>query len=733
MIRKNETNNMFDGNSLHPGEQAHGEELITESLINILWRGRWFVLISVITCLALAFVYVSKATRIFTSTSRIYVEQSGPKIIADTETGIMTQSKNYLYTQAELLTSTPIISMALETENIRQMQTFFKIDNPVAFLKRELDVSVGKRDDIINISFNSPYPTEAAQLVNTIVDSYITYNSTRKQSTSAEVLKILQTEKAKRGKELSEKLQALMDYQKENEELAFEGRQGNLVIEKLERLSSALTEAQLMTLERKSVYDTIKELISNPNEVQQFVEAQQAAGIILSRNSVKAELKSKLEDLEMRRKNLLRQLTPDHPGSAAYDNDIENIKAQISDIDKEFATAQLAIAEQQYLTAKEKENQISEYYEEQRQQAIALNEQLTQYTLLQSDWEQTKKLCDILDDRIKELNVTEDVGALNISILEAARPAEIPSEPQKARIMAIALVLGLMLGFGIALLHDWLDQKLHSAEEISNVLGIPVLGVIPSMPKKESVSERGQKIQLQPKSSWAEAYRTIRTAVFFSVPKSEAKTILVTSPAPSDGKTTLVSNMAIAMAQAGQKILILDADFRKPMQHNVFNVNHEYRGLSSVLAEAISIEEAIQPTKVTGLDLLTRGPDVPNPSEILNSKRFEELLKLLSKRYDRIIIDSPPVTPVTDAQILSAICDITLLVLRAEKSTRKMSQQARNGLLSVGARVLGAVVNDVPRKGLSGYYSSYGQYHGYYGNDHRMERESSDKRTVEVT
>jgi capsular exopolysaccharide synthesis family protein len=357
---------------------------------------------------------------------------------------------------------------------------------------------------------------------------------------------------------------------------------------------------------------------------------------------------------------------------------------------------------------------------------LALNAQLAQYTILQADWEQTRKLCDIIDDRIKELNVTEDVGALNISILEVARPAGSPSEPQKARVMAIVLVMGLMSGGGMAVLRAWMDQRLRSAEEISAVLDLPVLGVVPSMSKKESAVTRGQVVHKDSGSPASEAYRTIRTAVFFGAPKGEAKTILVTSPAPADGKTTLVSNLAIAMAQAGQKVLILDGDFRKPAQHKIFEVDFQDRGLSSTLAGTTTLEDAIWSTEIKGLDLLPCGPDVPNPSEILNSETFAKLLEQLSSKYDRVIIDSPPVMPVTDAQILAAICDVTLLVLRAEKSTRKISQQARDGLLSVGAHVLGVVVNDVPKKGHYGYYSHYGYYYGEYGYGRHKKKKASE-------
>jgi len=282
-----------------------------------------------------------------------------------------------------------------------------------------------------------------------------------------------------------------------------------------------------------------------------------------------------------------------------------------------------------------------------------------------------------------------------------------------------------MLGVGLALLRNWVDQRMRTAEEISIVLGVPILGVVPSMSRRQNIVARGQKVHRDSNSRAAEAYRTIRTAVFFGVPKGEAKTILITSPAAADGKTTLVSNLGITLAQAGQKTLILDADFRKPMQHKIFEVNHEEIGLSSVLAGATTLEEAIRPTKVKGLELLTCGPDVPNPSEILNSKSFAKLLEDLSNRYDRVIIDSPPVMPVTDSQILAAVSDITLLVLRAEKSNRKISQQARDGLMSVGARILGVVVNDASKS------SSYG-YYGYYDYGRRKKKNAGDRKPVVV-
>ncbi len=195
----------------------------------------------------------------------------------------------------------------------------------------------------------------------------------------------------------------------------------------------------------------------------------------------------------------------------------------------------------------------------------------------------------------------------------------------------------------------------------------------------------------------------------------------VTSPVPGEGKSTVAANLAIAMAQAGQKVLIVDADFRRPMQHTIFNLDRRSKGLSAVLAGQMTLEEATEPTKVENLYVITCGPDVPNPAEILNSESFARTIKTVTAAFDRILIDSPPVMAVTDPLILGAICDVTIMVLRAGVSMRKISMQAREGLASVNAKVLGAVVNDVSHKsGRYGYSSRYGYYYRHdYGKERR--------------
>jgi capsular exopolysaccharide synthesis family protein len=793
-----------------------GEGLPQDALLKVVFRNRWIILSSILLFSVAGLLYISKATPIFKSTSRLYVEQTGPKIINEYE-GVMTQSKNYLYTQAELIKSSPIVADVIENSQIKQFRTVDAVDNLVMFLKHNIDVSIGKKDDIISVSFDSPYPNEAAQIVNAVVDSYIQYHSTRKQSTASEVLRILQKEKVRRDVELSEKFAQILEFTRQNGVVSMDNQGGNVVFERLNKLSDALTEAQLATTNAKADYEAVKSMANEPAKIKQFAAASPASSVRIIVNDVETQLQTELREAEVELKNAKYHCTDDHPSIQALRTRIDHIKGQLNDQAKEFADAYTAVMQLRWTAAKQREDELQTSFDSQRQAAQDLGIKAAEYSALQSELRRLERLCEILDNRIKELNVTENVGALNISILEVARPADFPSKPQKTKIMEMALIIGLMFGCGLALLRDLLDYRLRSADEISAILGVPILGVVPSMseertiithgqkvwfafkssvikgcqairdtaasvvlggktramkktimaraaayrairtttfcserglkPKimavtlpssgitiveeveKQGIVARGQKIRLASKSVVAEAYRTIRTAVFFGAPKGEAKTILVTSPAPGDGKSTLVSNLAIAMAQAGQRTLVIDGDFRRPVQHNIFEID-EKRGLSSVLAGRHTIDDAIQPGPVKGLDVLACGPDVPNPSELLNSDAFAETLKNLLERYDRVIIDSPPVAPVADSQILGALCSVTLLVLRAEKSTRRLSQQARDALLSVGAHILGVVVNDVsPKRGHYGYYSGYSRYGGYGSYGYYTYYGSREKKT----
>ncbi len=387
--------------------------------------------------------------------------------------------------------------------------------------------------------------------------------------------------------------------------------------------------------------------------------------------------------------------------------EIDELKARIASSSRRSVEGYLAAVQQRYETAKQREDELQKSFNEQQQQALALNTASAKFGMMDSEVQRLEKLCDMLDSRFKEVKVTEDADAMNITVLEYAKPGLLPVKPMRGVVLFESLVAGMLAGIGLSFLRSRMDHRIASAEEAHELLGLDVLGVLPHMSGNETIVVRGQKAQLDPMSEVAEACRTVRTAIYFGASESKAKTIVITSPTPGDGKTTLVSNLAIAMAQAGRRVLVLDCDFRKPQQHKVFAITDGV-GINSVLTGEMTLAQAVKPTATRGLYVLPCGPVPENPSEILISRAFAGVLEKLKEKFDHILIDSPPVVPVSDPRILAASADITLLVLRAQKSSRKLSRDALNSLASVGARVLGMTINDVSR-GMR--YDGYGYYY----------------------
>ena len=687
----------------------------SDDLLKMVWRSRWLMLVSVAGALAAGFAYLRTATPIYRSSSKLYVQQNIPPVAGVEQGG---PYRYNLYTQAARLHSTPILSAALDSPGWRGMQTFVGVDNPLACLDQDVQVSVGKNDDIITVSFGCPYPVEAAEIVNGVVMAFMSDHEENKRKTWADVLEGLQKQRAQTEQKLGVKRGELAKMKKANTLLAMELDQGSIVTRELQNLSAALAEAKLSTITAAAFYEGVKSRASNPAELRLQVYPPGAPNSFDPSADQRNSLQNALFQLQLRRKALLNNdLTAKHPQIRAIDDEIKQIEARLAGWDDEFVRTQIAGAQQRHSDAQMREDEVAKLFEERRRQADELNAQLIDYRLLESEVLELTQDLGTLQQQIGKVLLADDLKfeTVKIGILESARPALVPSEPQKSKVLAVALALGLLLGGGLAVLRDWLDQTLRSADEIRTTLGLSVLGVVPAMSRRGKIQKRSQKVHLQPDSPSAEAFRTVRTAIFFGAPKEQARTLLVTSPAPGDGKSTVVSNLGIAMAQAGQRTLIVDADFRKPLQHALFGVNHGDEGIGAVLAGRVKLSKAIQPTSIKGLHLLVSGAHVTNPAEALSSVRFAKLLQCLAEVYDRVIIDAPPVTAVTDAQIIGALCHRTILVLQADKSTRKISQRAIDALQSVGARLLGVVVNNVRRD--AGRYSYYTTYGGYYGSE----------------
>jgi non-specific protein-tyrosine kinase len=299
-----------------------------------------------------------------------------------------------------------------------------------------------------------------------------------------------------------------------------------------------------------------------------------------------------------------------------------------------------------------------------------------------------------------------------VSIFRKAEAAGNPVRPRLLPNTILASIVGALLAVGVVFLVEYLDDTLKTPEDVSRVLSLDTLGLIGKLNKgtKELVTLS------QPLSPVSEAFRVLRTNIRFSSVDRPIHTLVVTSAGPTEGKSTTAANLATVMAQAGLKVIVVDADLRRPRLHQVFGI-HPQGGLTGSLLEG-NMDGRLQPTKVEGLAMLPAGNRPPNPSELLGSRRLQELMKLLTQHVDMVVIDSPPVLPVTDAAVLAQGVDGVLLVVDAGETRRQIALQAVESLRQVGANVIGVVLNRVStRKG-----SYYHYYPEYYGDRHKQKK-----------
>ena len=622
-------------------------------------------------------------------------------------------STGYLATQCQLIQSTAILSLAAERPEMADVHMLRGAENPIGVLKRGVAATISKTGDLINISMESTDPRDASIVVNQVVQAYIAYQSTQHTSLALKAATQFRADAKQNEAELKQTQDRMLDLRRKVPDLAFSTDKGtNLSVAGLAEVMQKLAEARSRAESLRADVSQIS-ASTDPVRLRRMLDEAGLSGVVQVGPDPRSV--ADYDQASRRLRSLAETLGAGHPLTIRAQHDCDEATAVVSQSAAAAAAAAAALLNRESEAATARVAQLTVAVEEQRKAAVKVSETQAEYDTLSSQAERTGKLLDSLYAEIKSLNPDEDVGSLTVTVLETAKPSFAPVRPQRSQAMGMALVVGLMAGLGGALLRDLSDHRLRSAEEIATVLDLPILGAVPHMLGKHSQGERGQETHLHPRSDVAEAYRTVRTAIYFGLAEQQAtRTLLVTSPSPGDGKSTSAANLAIAMAQAGRRVLLIDADCRRPVQHRLFKL-HDGPGLSNVLAGRETIYAAIQPTAIERLHVMPCGPLPPNPAELLDSQAFLNLLGEVAALYDQVVLDSPPVVPVTDARILSASCDATILVLRAEKSTRRLAEYAREGLRSVGANLLGVVVNDVPRgkDGYGYYYYGYGGYGAY--------------------
>ena len=401
---------------------------------------------------------------------------------------------------------------------------------------------------------------------------------------------------------------------------------------------------------------------------------------------------------------------------------------QLTQINQRVTAAQFKVAEisQRYgdkhpalIQAKLELAEAQRAFNEAKDASLELSRKEFRFQELQREVQTNRNLYDTFFTRIKQANDSLELQTANARVIDPAVTPSAPFKPRKGLLVALALVLSVMFGALLAFMLDYLDSTFKGAEDVEDKLGVSMLGMVPLVKQKKKDS--GALLFLDDKQkSYAEAMRTVRTSVVLSGIDKPHKTILMTSSVPSEGKSTSSTNLAIALGQM-ERVLLIDADLRKPTIAKVLNLPPNSPGLSNLVAGTATVEDCILHMEDANIDVLTSGLIPPNPSELLSSQKFADLLHMLAQSYDRIIIDSPPTLLVSDALVMSKVVDAVVYVIRSDITTHQTVRTGVNRLLAVKAPIIGVILNKVNMKKAAQYYGAYSSYYAYggyvYGHD----------------
>jgi len=597
--------------------------------------------------------------------------------------------------------------------------------------KGNLRVLLVPNTRILEIHFRSPNKELAARVVNTLANTYIEQNFKTRFESTMQASDWLSRQLVDLQMKVETSQQKLVRYQKEHNILGIDEKQ-NITTQKLDELNKELTAAESDRMEKESLYR-----LAEAGDAESAASVAGAATGSGKSSAASSGLLDKLEaqkaDLKVQAAQLGTQFGPAYPKIAQINNQITEIDTQVQ-LEMKKVTARLR---GDYMASLHRENMLRAALEDQKQQDNKLNESAIEYSLLKRDFETNRTLYEGLLQKLKEAGVTAGLRSNNIREVDIARTPGAPAEPNIPRNLVFAFALGLSSGIGLAFLLEGLDNTVRTPEQAQAISGLPSLGMIPLGSKigAEAGAKQGLVVasskepvelitQARPQSQMAESYRALRTSLLLTSLGAPPKIILITSALPREGKTTTSVNTAIVLAQKGTRVLLIDADLRRPSIHKALGMGPRV-GLSNVLTGGATSHQAMVRSPILpNLFILPAGTPPPNPAELMASQQMFDLLAELREQYDHIVIDTPPTLSVTDAVVLSTRSDAVVLVIRSSQTTKPALRRTRDILTQVNARVAGVLLNAVNLN--SPDYSYYYEYQGKHGQRYYDESQTDE-------
>jgi polysaccharide biosynthesis transport protein len=714
------------------------------------WRvllKRWTIVVSVLVVVLVSTAIVSlHAPKMYEATGRIAIYPENPgalglknldtantsddswdySVALDTQVGILRSNDLALQVIRSLgiyPSANPASGQLVPAANAPLPLNTTQEAAALARFQSALKVSVVPRTRLVELKFVDRDPRHAARVVNTLSSAYIEQNFKTRFESTTQTSEWLTQQLSDLQLKVETSQQRLVEYQKAHGILGLDEKH-NIITAKLDELNKELTVAEGERIQREADYRV--SLSSDPESVAK-----------LQSNSILQPLRSKEAGLNGQLAQMTTRYGPSYPK-------VVEVNGELAQTERDIATEIQRISSRlkgEYLAAAQRENLLRRALEQQKLAANTLNQGAIEYNELKRDVDSNRQLYENLMQKLKEAGVAAGLRSSNVRIVDAARVPQVPSSPKIPRNMALAFMLGSFAGLAMAFSVEYFDQTLSTPEDAETVSGFPCLGVIPSatqagpqqrlrttryLPAVAAANGNGKMelvSHLRPKSEAAEAYRALRTSVLLSRTTSSPTVFMVSSALPQEGKTTTSINLATVLAQKSGRVLLIDADLRRPGVHRAFGIR-QAPGLSELLTGSIlSLSQAVvSQLPVPHLSVLPAGSSPPNPAELLSTKEMWELLAQCRTEFDYVVVDTPPMLSVTDAVVLSRSVDSVMLVIRSGQTPREALRRTCEMLTRMNINLAGLVVNDLNARTLDmKYYYGYKyygyKYHGRYYDD----------------
>lgn len=619
----------------------------------------------------------------------------------------------FLLTQISILKSSILAKRVVDVMDFANRAKLPSNCNSTEVLQKMMNAENPRKTYVVKLSIESTDPILAADVANNYTNEYIKFVLKEKSAVSDKALGMLQQRRDELRKKLEESELELQKYGAENKITSFEEEKQDQ-IKRISNLNADLTEARSKRLELEALYNKYQSLINDGVSLEELPLVKDNPGI--------QELKSDYFKKEAIYTENLQKFTEDHPIMVQLKTELSNLRGRI----RQQIIKAIEGIKSEYETSASREEGLSKALEEEKKLSWEINDKTVKLEDLQREVNADRELYTDLVQKMKEVDLGSEFLISSITVLDKAEVPSRPIKPKKLRDIILALFFGISGGIALAFSLERIDLSVRTSEDIDNYLGLPFLGFIPALNFNNNIAENRLIIYSDSQSSASEALRSIRANInfiFSGQPKPLA--FLISSSFPQEGKSFSAVNIAIAMASANEKVLLVDCDLRRPTLHKILEVDNGV-GLTDYLSKSAKLEQVIQNTIVDNLSVVTCGKLPNNPVELLESEVMKRFIEEAKNSYFRVIIDSAPILSVTDSLILSHLVDGVIFVIRSGKTPCGIVVDVKKKLLNASAKITGVVLNRINMEKESYYYNYY-QYEsekkdGQHTHKHKKSR-----------